>query len=198
MTVAVLDIGMGNTASVLWALERLGAVANLARSAEDIDRADHLILPGVGAAGHAARTLDARGLREPILAFSGPILGICLGMQLLYESSAEGDAEGLGLIAGRVVKVPSRRDLPTPHMGWNSLDVTRDEALLSGVANGDHVYFVHGFAAPVGPDTVAAVSYGDRWTAAVRRGRVMGCQFHPERSGAVGARILQNFLRSPC
>lgn len=198
MSVAVIDIGIGNTASVVWALERLGAQAKLTSDPETILAAQRLVFPGVGSAGHAARRLDQLGLRKPIQTFGGPVLGICLGMQLLYEGSDEGDAEGLGLLSGQIVRMPSNDNQPIPHMGWNALQRTRASGLLSDVDDGAYAYFVHSYAAPVSADTVASVDYAGSWSAVVARDRIMGCQFHPERSGAVGAKILSNFLAMPC
>ncbi len=198
MSVAVIDIGIGNTASVVWALERLGAQAKLTSDPETILAARRLVFPGVGSAGHAARRLDQLGLRKPIQAFGGPVLGICLGMQLLYEGSDEGDAEGLGLLSGQIVRMPSNDNQPIPHMGWNALQQTRASALLADVEDGAYAYFVHSYAAPVSADTVASVDYAGSWSAVVARDRIMGCQFHPERSGSVGAKILSNFLAIPC
>ncbi len=198
MSVAVIDIGIGNTASVVWALERLGAQARLTADPQEIFAAERLVFPGVGSAGHAARRLDQLGLRRPIQAFGGPVLGICLGMQLLYEGSDEGEAEGLGLLSGQIVRMPSNDNQPIPHMGWNALKRTRASSLLSDVEDGAYAYFVHSYAAPVSTDTVASVDYAGSWSAVVTRDRIMGCQFHPERSGAVGAKILSNFLAMPC
>jgi glutamine amidotransferase len=198
VSVAVIDIGIGNTASVVWALERLGAQARLTADPQEIFAAERLVFPGVGSAGHAARRLDQLGLRRPIQAFGGPVLGICLGMQLLYEGSDEGEAEGLGLLSGQIVRMPSNDNQPIPHMGWNALKRTRASSLLSDVEDGAYAYFVHSYAAPVSTDTVASVDYAGSWSAVVTRDRIMGCQFHPERSGAVGAKILSNFLAMPC
>jgi imidazole glycerol-phosphate synthase subunit HisH len=198
MSVAVVKIGVGNTASVMFALERLGARAALTDDAAQIADADRVIMPGVGAAGHAARMLDEKGLRATLSSFKRPLLGVCLGQQLLFDASEEGDADGLGLIPGRVTRLAASRQAPAPHMGWSQLKRERDSALLDGVEDGAYAYFVHSYVCPLGPHTIASTAYGDQFAAVVARGNVYGCQFHPERSGATGARILANFLSVPC
>ncbi len=199
MNLVVLDIGVGNTASMVWALERLGARPALSSDPRRIAGAARLVFPGVGAAGFAAARLRALGLVEALTAFERPMLGVCLGMQMLFDRSEEGDAPGLGRLDGavrRIAPVPGR---PSPHMGWNRLWLrSPDEALLDGVEDGAFAYFVHGYAAPVGEATVASADYGGAFSALVRKANICGCQFHPERSGPVGARILRNFLDLPC
>lgn len=198
MTTAVVKLGVGNTASVMFALERLNAPAVLTDDPVQIADAERVILPGVGAAAHAMRLLREKGLREVLARFTRPLLGICLGQQLLYESSEEGDAEGLGVIAGRVRRLPASQQAPAPHMGWSKLSVGAPHPLLDGVANGAYAYFVHSYVCPVGAQTLAEAAYGERFSAIVAHRNVFGCQFHPERSGSMGARILQNFLALPC
>ena len=198
MSVAVVKLGVGNTASVMFALERLGARATLTDERARIAEADRIILPGVGAAAHAMRLLREKRLRDTIVEFTRPLLGICLGQQLLYEASEEGDAEGLGLLPGRVTQLPASPRAPSPHMGWTVLQAQREHALLEGVAANAYAYFVHSYVCPVGEATVATAEYGVAFSAIVASGNVCGCQFHPERSGAAGARILQNFLSLPC
>lgn len=198
MTTAVVKLGVGNTASVMFALERLGAPALLTDDATQIAKAERVILPGVGAAAHAMALIDEKGLRAVLSEFSRPLLGVCLGQQLLLEASEEGDARGLGLLPGRVTRLPSTREAPAPHMGWSKLTRERDHALLEGVDEGAYVYFVHSYVCPLGDETLASAAYGQRFAAMVGRGNVFGCQFHPERSGAPGARILANFLSLPC
>lgn len=197
MSVAVVKLGVGNTASVLFALERLGARAVLTDDPARVADAERVILPGVGAAAYAAAVLRERGLDTVLRAFKRPLLGICLGQQLLFERSEEGDAEGLGLLSGDVTALPNSRAWPSPHMGWSRLTERRANPLLDGV-DGEYVYFVHSFACPVGESTLASAEYGRPFAAAVARSNVFGCQFHPERSGAVGARVLANFLALPC
>ena len=195
MTVAIIDTATANIASVRFALERLDADYALARDPGEAKKCDRLILPGVGAAGPAMRTLTARGWTQALQSETRPVLGLCLGMQLLFEHSEESDCDLLGLIPGRVVKLDPGAAGPWPHMGWNGLDaIAADEPLLAGVEAGERVYFVHGFHVPPGPHARATTKYGASITAAARKDNVAGCQFHPERSGAVGARILRNFL----
>lgn len=197
MSVVVIKLGVGNTASVMFALERLGAAAVLTDDPARIAEAERLILPGVGAASAAMRILDG-GLREILQSFSRPLLGICLGQQLFYDFSHEGGVSGLGLLPGEVTPLFASTSLPVPHMGWSPLVVQRESPLLDGVSAGKYAYFVHSFACPVDEATIATAQYGRPFSAAVARGNVFGCQFHPERSGAVGARVLRNFLALPC
>lgn len=197
MSVAVVRLGVGNTASVLFALERLGAQAVLTDEVDQISKAERVVLPGVGAARSAMHALSPE-MRSALRAFPRPLLGICLGQQLLYERSEEGDATGLGMLAGAVSALPSTRALPTPHMGWSALTIERPHPLFEGVRAGDYVYFVHSYACPVDDRTIAVCQHGRPFAAAVAQGNVLGCQFHPERSGAVGARVLRNFLTLPC
>lgn len=196
--VAVVKLGVGNTASVAFALERAGARPVLTDSPQVIAEAERVILPGVSSAGWAMARIVELGLAETLRAFPRPLLGACLGQQLLFEASDEGDVACLGLIEGRVERLSPAPERPVPHMGWNRLAAARADPLLDGVPDGAYAYFVHSFACPTGPETVAAVDYGRRFAAVVRRENVMGCQFHPERSAQTGARILQNFLDLPC
>ncbi len=195
--IAIIDSGGANIASVTFALERCGAAATLTTDAEMIASADKVILPGVGAAPVAMAQLQKAGLVDCIRGLTQPVLGICLGMQLLFERSEEGDTALLGLIPGTVGAFQPAPGLSIPHMGWNRLLPTAGAAanpLLKGIDDGAHVYFVHSYFAPVSGDTVAACRYGADFTALVAHGNFMGAQFHPERSGPIGARILQNFL----
>lgn len=198
MDVAVVKLGVGNTASVMFALERLGARALLTEDPTQVRDAARVILPGVGAAAAAMRLLNESGMAEVLRRFGRPLLGICLGQQLLYERSEEGDAEGLGLLPGVVSALAATAERPSPHMGWSALRVTRNNPLTEGVRSGDYAYFVHSYVCPVDSNAIAETEYGVSFAAAVARGAVFGCQFHPERSGAVGARILRNFLALSC
>ncbi|HYD88089.1 MAG TPA: imidazole glycerol phosphate synthase subunit HisH [Vitreimonas sp.] len=198
MDVVVVKLGVGNTASILFALERLGVRARLSADSRDIEGAERVILPGVGAAAHAMQALEQKGVDRVLRAFKRPLLGICLGQQLLYEASEEGLARGLALLPGVVSALPADADRPVPHMGWSPLSIERDHPLLEGVEAGAYVYFVHSYACPLGAETIASTEYGARFAAAVARDNFFGCQFHPERSGAVGARVLRNFLSLPC
>lgn len=198
MSVAVVRIGVGNTASVMFALERLGVDAALTADAAAIADADRVILPGVGAAAFAMARLQEAGLVEILRNFRRPLLGLCLGQQLLFQRSEEGAVAGLGLIEGEVRRLEAARERPIPHMGWSRLDNLQDDPLLDGVRSGDYCYFVHSYACPVGEATLATADYGGAFAAIVRQRNFYGCQFHPERSGEVGRRILFNFLGLPC
>jgi glutamine amidotransferase len=192
--VVLIDWGGGNIGSVRYALERLGVRAVLSADADTIASAQRVILPGVGAAPPAMARLRELGLVEPIRRLRQPLLGICLGMQLLYESSEEGDVECLGLLPGRIVRMTSGPGVRVPHMGWNQLQPSRTTELLDGIGAGAHAYFVHGYAAPLGEHTLASSDHGSGFTAVAGRDRCFGAQFHPERSAAVGQRLLANFL----
>lgn len=192
--VVVVDAGGANLGSVCYALERLGVRPEVVRDAAGLEGAGRVILPGVGAAPEAMRRLQAQGLVQPLRELDAPLLGICLGMQLLYERSDEGDVECLGLLPGVVRHLTPALGIRIPHMGWNGLRTMRPSALLDGVAEGASAYFVHSYAAPVTADTVAASDHGGLFASVVQRGRRCGAQFHPERSAATGARILRNFL----
>ena len=192
--VAIINNGGANIASLRYALERLGADARLTADPGELRAAPRVILPGVGAATDAMQRLSSLGLVETICGLRQPVLGICLGMQLLFEASDEGDTQCLGLLAGRAARIPDRDGYPVPHMGWNQLEFDSPHSLLQGIAPGDYVYFVHGYAVPVGPWTVATTDYGGSFSSVVRQDNFMGAQFHPERSGVAGARLLANFL----
>ncbi len=194
MNVVLVDSGGANIGSVRYALERLGVQARVSGDADAIRAADRVILPGVGAARPAMARLDALGLVPTLRALERPLLGICLGMQLLFESSEEGGVACLGRLPGRVTRLPESPGVRVPHMGWNRLQPTRESSLLRGVGAGSQAYFVHSYAAPVTDDCLAACGHGADFAAVVQRGNVAGAQFHPERSASVGARLLQNFL----
>jgi len=197
MSTVVIDSGGANLASLRYALERLGARVTVTLDPAVIEQADRVLLPGVGAAGATMQRLRSAGLVPVLQELKKPLLGICLGMQLLFEHSAEDDTDTLGLLSGCVERLPASPELPAPHMGWNTSSSRRPDALLQGLANTDRCYFVHGyFAAGYLPDVVATSHYGRAIAAVVRRDHIAGVQFHPERSGAVGATILRNFLNS--
>ncbi len=198
MRVAVIDSGGANIGSVRYALDRLGVDSVLTDDADIIYRSERVILPGVGAAGVAMKRLRELDLIEVIRALQTPLLGICLGMQLLFESSEEGDVPCLGLLPGRVAKIPEAPGIRIPHMGWNRLETLRESPLLEGIAAGEPCYFVHSYAAPVTADCLAATTHGARFAAIVQRHNIAGAQFHPERSGKTGARLLENFVRKGC
>jgi glutamine amidotransferase len=192
--VAIIDSGGANIASLRFALGRLGAEATLTTDPLELRAARRVILPGVGAAGDAMRRLQSLGLVEVIRGLEQPVLGICLGMQLLFDASDEGGTACLGLIPARVRRFPDRDGLPVPHMGWNQLEFEGTHPLLRGIAPGEYVYFVHSYRADAGPWTVSTCDYGGPFSALVQHGNFYGAQFHPERSGRVGARLLANFL----
>ena len=198
--VGIIDYGVGNLFSLQSSFKAIGEEAFVSGDAEALAKADRLVLPGVGAFEDAAKKLRASGLDRFVRqqAASGkPLLGICLGMQMLFEKSFEyGEHEGLGLLKGQVVSMAGKipEALKIPHMGWNALEVTSGK-LLSDV-NGQYVYFVHSFYAENCADSLAAVTeYGAPITAAVEKGNIFGCQFHPEKSGSVGLAILRSFCR---
>ncbi|HWW19302.1 MAG TPA: imidazole glycerol phosphate synthase subunit HisH [Steroidobacteraceae bacterium] len=192
--VAIIDSGGANLASLQYALERLGAASIVSDDPERIASARRVLLPGVGAAGDAMQRLRARGIDEVIPCLKVPLLGICLGMQLLFEHSSEDDTPCLGVLPGHIERLQPSVGRPVPHMGWNTLESIGEDVLLRDIGRDDHVYFVHSYAAPVSHTTLAAARYGEAFAAVVRRDNFRGVQFHPERSGRVGARLLQNFL----
>ena len=192
--VAVIDAGGANFGSVCYALERLGVQPRIVRDADGLRDASKIILPGVGAAAQAMRLLRERGFGDVLSTLAVPLLGICLGMQLLFESSEEGDVSCLGLLPGRVRKLQAGAGLRVPHMGWNALRTERASTLLDG-AEAANTYFVHSYAAPVTDACIASCTHGATFAAVVQQGNVVGMQFHPERSGVAGARLLSNFLQ---
>ena len=190
----IVASGGANIASLQFALQRLEVDSAVSADAAEIRAASHVILPGVGAAADAMSRLRQSGLDAVIPTLEQPVLGICLGMQLLYEASQEGDARCLGIIPGRAARLAQAPDRPVPHMGWNTLEIRRPCPLLAGLADGDYAYFVHSYALNVSAATVASTAYGAPFSACVQWRNFYGAQFHPERSAAVGARLLKNFL----
>lgn len=194
--VAVVDAGGANLGSICYALERLGAVPVVASDADELTGVERIVLPGVGAAAPAMVLLRERGFDCALHDCGVPVLGICLGMQLLYERSEEGDVTCLGVLPGCVRRMQPAPGMRLPHMGWNTLwRVMADPPLLEGIDDGAAVYFVHSYAAPVDAATTATATHGTPFAAVVQKGRYCGVQFHPERSAATGARLLGNFLR---
>ncbi len=191
---AIIDSGGANIASLQYAIERLGIESQVTTDAQTLRAASHVILPGVGAAADCMERLRGANLVETIRGLRQPLLGVCVGMQLLFESSEEGDVSCLGLLPGRVQRFADRDGLPVPHMGWNQLEFARPSPLLDDVASGDYVYFVHSYCAPVNANTVATTNYGELFAAVVHHGNVFGAQFHPERSARAGSLVLRNFL----
>jgi imidazole glycerol-phosphate synthase subunit HisH len=196
MTIAVVDSGGANIASVLHALGRLGVEPAFTADPAVIRGAERVILPGVGAAGYAMDVLHRHGLVDVIRSLSQPVLGICLGMQLLFAASEEDDASLLGLIPARLARLPEQAGLRVPHMGWNAIRSTAADPLTGGLDE-NWFYFVHSYAAPVGDWTLATSHHGSTFSAVVRRDNFYGAQFHPERSATAGARLLRNFLEIP-
>lgn len=198
-TIAVVDSGSGNLRSVERALALAGGSPRVTSDPDEVRRADRLVVPGQGAFGDCVENLAARGLDAAIREFcaSGrPYLGICLGLQILFEDSEEASGPGLGILRGRVVRLPRAPGLKVPHMGWNDVIRRRDDPLLSGMPEGAHFYFVHSYhAVPADPDTVVlSCDYGVEVTAAVRAGNLFACQFHPEKSQAAGRALLERFV----
>ena len=199
--IAVVDYGVGNLFSLTGSLKAIGADAVISGNEKDIRSADKIILPGVGAFGDAAEKLKNRCLDRVIIeeAKKGKeIMGICLGMQLLFEKSFEyGEHEGLGLLKGQIVPMDGSlsKDLKIPHIGWNGLHKVKDSRLLKNVNENDCVYFVHSYYAVDCEDSlIATAEYGKELTAAVEKDNISGCQFHPEKSGKVGLAILKSFV----
>lgn len=192
--VVIVDNGGANIASLQFALQRLQVGSEVCADPVRIRAATHVILPGVGAAADGMARLRASGLDLLLPTLTQPVLGICLGMQLLFDASDEGDSRCLGIIPGRAQRFADAPGRPVPHMGWNTLDVVRESPLLDGIGGADYAYFVHSYALPLSNATVAGTHYGHTFTACVEWRNFYGAQFHPERSSAVGARVLRNFL----
>ncbi|MFM4997201.1 imidazole glycerol phosphate synthase subunit HisH [Aeromonas sanarellii] len=198
----IIDTGCANLASVRMAFERLGVQPQVSSKAVDIEQADKLILPGVGTAVAAMKNLNERGLVPLIRAAKQPLLGFCLGMQMLAQASEEsmstadqgcGEIDCLGIVPGKI-RLMEVGNLRLPHMGWNQITHDETHPLLKGIHSGSYFYFVHSYALEVTEATLAICDYGRPFTAIVGRDNFFGAQFHPERSGAAGARLLQNFL----
>ncbi|PWC10426.1 imidazole glycerol phosphate synthase subunit HisH [Brenneria roseae subsp. americana] len=194
MKVVILDTGCANLSSVTYAVQRLGYHPVVSREAEIVLHADKLFLPGVGTAQAAMNQLAERNLIDLIKACTQPVLGICLGMQLLGTSSDEnGGIQTLGIV-DEPVKLMLDHGLPLPHMGWNQVTPQAGHRLFRDIDDGAYFYFVHSYAMPVCANTIAQTLYGEAFTAAVEKDNFFGVQFHPERSGAAGAQLLKNFL----
>lgn len=197
MKVSIVDNGGANLSSVRFALSRLGFESDVSSNPKELEKADKLILPGVGHAKAAMQNLRSTGLDTFLRETEQDLLGICLGMQLLFDFSQEGNVECLGILPGEVRAFEANENYRIPHMGWNQLEYEKDDhPLLSGIFRGDWVYFVHSYYLPVQKETLVSSSYCNPLTAIAGSGNKWGCQFHPERSGAVGATILKNFLRA--
>ncbi|MEO7775611.1 MAG: imidazole glycerol phosphate synthase subunit HisH [Steroidobacteraceae bacterium] len=201
--VTIIDSGGANLASLLFALQRLGVDAEVTTSPDVVRAGKRLMLPGVGAAGDAMQRLHGAALVEVIREARQPLLGICLGMQLLYCASEENPLEPgrntqcIGVLPETVARLHAAPGRPVPHMGWNNIHARAPHGLLEGIAASDYVYYVHSFAAPVTDATLASCEYGASFCSIVQLRNFYGMQFHPERSGPVGARLLANFLKLP-
>ena len=195
--IAVIDSCGSNITSVLFALQRLGAEATLTSRPDEIKQADRVILPGVGAAGTAMERLKEQDLTQCITSLTQPVLGICVGMQLLFSYSEEGQANLLDIIPGQIKHFTPDKNKTIPHMGWNSVSFCNDHPLVKGLSENSFFYFVHSYFPPVSEHTVGKSNYGDNFSAIIAKDNFMGCQFHPERSSKTGARILKNFLEMP-
>jgi imidazole glycerol-phosphate synthase subunit HisH len=196
VSIVVIDTGGANLASVVHAVHRLGAECSLTGNSDRIRAGTRVILPGVGSAGAAMAALREAGLVDVIRSLTQPVLGICLGLQLMYERSEEGDVDCLGLIPGKIEKLVVDEHLRLPHMGWNQLHWNRpDDSLARGVNADDWYYFVHSYGAGT-EHAIATCEHGQSFAAVVRKGNFAACQFHPEKSAGAGARILANFLET--
>lgn len=194
MKLVIIESGGANFLSVTTAFERLGVGYELSNNPQQIQMADAVILPGVGSAGFAMNKLHHDGLIDVIKNLKQPVLGICLGMQLLYEFSEEDNVECLGIIPGKITKFSNANNLIVPHMGWNNLEAVTTDPIISGVSAGD-VYFVHSYYAPITQSTIASTEYGVNFTAVTRHNNFYGMQFHPEKSGLIGSKLLENFIQ---
>jgi len=198
MTVSLVDYGLGNLGSVVNMLKRIGTQIHLVRTPDGIHESDRLLLPGVGAFDAGMRLLDEQGLGRAIQEFAAsqrPLLGICLGMQLLLDSSDEGDLSGLGLVPGRSIRFEQRAGLRIPHMGWNLVRPVRQDPLVANLPDESRFYFVHSYRVVPDDDqgVLAITEHGDVFASMIRQGNVMGAQFHPEKSHAFGMQLLKNF-----
>lgn len=194
MHVAIINSGGANIASLMYALERLGVTSELTVDAQRISSASHVILPGVGAAANAMDNLHKSGLHRIIPTLEQPVLGICLGMQLLCSSSDEDNATCLGVLPVKVSRLAAAPKHPVPNMGWCPVTINRDHALLDGIGSGDYFYFLHSFAVQAGDYTLATATHQGEFTAVLAHRNFYATQFHPERSSANGSRLLRNFL----
>jgi glutamine amidotransferase len=195
-SVAIIDSGGANIASLQFALDRLGYSASLTTAPDVIQGADRVILPGVGAAADAMQRLRDSGLVDLIRGLGQPVLGICLGMQLLADASEEEDVECLGIIPGVARRLPVAEGFPVPNMGWCPVTKVADTPVLDGIEDGSYFYFVHSYALPLSEFTLATARHADEFSAVIGRENFVAAQFHPERSSADGARLLRNFLES--
>lgn len=194
--IAIIDSGGANIASLLYAFKRLGVPAELTTDAARIESAERVLLPGVGAARDAMSRLREHGLVDVIRNLQQPVLGICLGMQLLADASEEEDVECLGVIPGTARKMPSTTSCPVPNMGWCAIESKRRHDVLNDIEDGSYFYFVHSYALPVSDYTLATAQHADMFSAMVSKDNFVAAQFHPERSSSTGSRLLRNFIEA--
>lgn len=192
--IAVLDTGFANAASVLYAIERIGHHSLLTRDPEQILKSSRVILPGLGTASALMSALHAQELKNCLQSLTQPVLGICLGMQSLYEFSEEGNVKCLEIFKGSVKKIIPRENMAIPHMGWNQVNRSQESLLLKEIPNDSYFYFVHSYQVPEGKETVAFTEYGTQIPAVIESSHWFGTQFHPERSGTLGEKLIKNFL----
>ncbi|MDK1287911.1 imidazole glycerol phosphate synthase subunit HisH [Pseudoalteromonas umbrosa] len=192
--IAIINTGCANINSVRFAFERLGVTPEVLSDPNQLAKFDRAVLPGVGHANVAIKRLNEQGWKEAINAYQRPLMGICLGMQMLCDYSEEGDVTGLGIIDGSI-KALQTGDLTSPHMGWNNINVTKAHPLTQGLSNDDQVYFVHSFAHELNDTTLASCEYGQAFSAIIAKDNYAGMQFHPEKSAKVGAQLLTNFMQ---
>ena len=192
MKIVIIDYGSGNIQSIQFALQRLGQEGILSNSIEEIRGADKVIFPGVGEAQTAMQKLKQSGLDAIIPTLKQPVLGICLGMQLMCDFSEERDTKGLGIFNTNVVRFP--KELRTPHIGWNTI-TDLQSALFNGINEGDFMYFIHSYYVPKCYDAIATTAYDFAYSSALQKDNFYGVQFHPEKSGTLGAQVLSNFLK---
>lgn len=193
----IVDTGCANLSSVKFAIQRLGFTVTITDDIELIKAADKVIFPGVGSAKHAMENIIEKDLVETLQGLTQPVLGFCLGMQLMTDSSKEGAKDSeikcLGMIPTKVKSLDAQGNR-LPHMGWNTLTAVNDHPILKGISVDDYFYFVHSYAAPISQYTLASCEYGSKFSAIIGKDNFIGCQFHPERSGALGSKIIKNFL----
>lgn len=194
MKIAIIDYGAGNVQSILFALQRLGFSGTLTNNPAEIQAADRVIFPGVGEAASAMKKIRASGLDKIIPRLKQPVLGICLGMQLLCKNSEEGNTKGLGIFNVSVNRFSNA--VKVPHMGWNTITNLKSD-LFKNVSEEEYMYLVHSYYAPLNEETIAVTNYGQNYSSALKKDNFYGVQFHPEKSGKAGQKIIENFLKLP-
>lgn len=192
--ITIIDYGGSNLASIVYSLQRLGVVVTISRDVTTIKNSSHIILPGVTSAHVAMKNIIDFSLVDVIRSLTQPVLGICLGMQLLFDYSEEGNVQCLRIIPGKVRALAPTDNLTVPHMGWNTLRKVNDNIILDGIPDSSYVYYVHSYMATIGPCTQAVTCHGETFSAVVQHRNFFGTQFHPERSSAIGSKVLKNFL----